>query len=178
MSKRKPSQAEMAAASVARMRRFLAIWFGVSLVAAAAAGVATWWERAHPLPADRYVKIYRQHGCACAVAWARKLESEGFIVALYETQDLLAMRRYLRTPAEYRACHVAEIDRYFIEGHVPGDVLKQLMNAHPKAMGIAVIAHPQKEGDPRPPKEDIVLLDMQGEPRPVARDPSEDTLQL
>lgn len=178
MSKRKPSQAEMAAASVARTRRFIAIWFGVSLVAAAVAGVATWWERAHPLPVDRYVKVYRQHGCTCAIAWARKLESEGFIVALYETHDLHAIRRYLRTPAEYRGCHVAEINHYFIEGHVPGDVLKRLMSDHPKGMGVAVVSHTPKEGEPAQAPEKIVLLDMQGEQHPVAGDPNEDTLQF
>ena len=178
MKKRKPSAAVVAAEQIARTRRFIWIWVGCSVIAATIAGVASWWEYTHPIPVERYVKVYRQHGCTCAIAWGRALEAEGFVVSLYEPHDLQEIRRYLRTPADFHGCHVAQIGQYFIEGHVPGNILRRLMHEHPQGLGIAVVAHPRKDGDTEQVLSDIVLLDREGEKHPINRDPNADTLQL
>lgn len=178
MKKRKPSARVLAAEQAARTRRFLWIWFGASVVAAATVGVSSWWEYTHPIPVERYVKVYRVHGCTCAIAWGRALEAEGFVVSLFEPHDLQDIRRYLRTPSDFHGCHVAQIGRYFIEGHVPGNVLKRLMHEHPADAGIAVVSHPKQAGEATQSTPDIVLLDAQGEKHPINPDPNADTLRL
>lgn len=175
---RKQTAVSTNVADDARKRRFLWIWAGVSLPAALFTGGISVWESNHRIPVDRYVKVYRQHGCTCAIAWAKTLEADGFVVSLFESHDLQAMRRYLHTPAEFRGCHVAEIGHYFVEGHVPGDILKQLMRDHPPGIGVAVVSHPPKDDSTSDVPDDIVILDPQGEKHPVSRERSADTLQF
>ena len=45
-------------------------------------------------------------------------------------------------PQNLQSCHTSTIDGYAIEGHVPADVIRQLLKEKPKVAGIAVPGMP------------------------------------
>lgn len=45
-------------------------------------------------------------------------------------------------PQELASCHTAIVDGYVVEGHVPVDDIKKLLQTKPKIIGIAVPAMP------------------------------------
>jgi hypothetical protein len=136
--------------------QFLLFFFGVGFFCAVlAGGLALSEYRYNNAPADRRVKVYRQHGCHCAFAWGKAIEAEGFVVSQIEVDDLASIRRYLHTPASFSGCHVAEIGPYFLEGHVPAIVIKQLMLEKIPAYGVAVL----EKRSASAPGDDIVVLD-------------------
>ena len=45
-------------------------------------------------------------------------------------------------PPNLQSCHTSTIDGYAIEGHVPADVIRQLLKEKPKVAGIAVPGMP------------------------------------
>jgi hypothetical protein len=48
------------------------------------------------------------------------------------------VRKDAGIPDKLAACHIAKIDGYFIEGHVPGTDIEHLMNEKPDAIGLTV----------------------------------------
>lgn len=45
-------------------------------------------------------------------------------------------------PAELAACHTAEVGGYVVEGHVPADVIRRMLEEKPQIVGIAVPGMP------------------------------------
>lgn len=68
-------------------------------------------------------------------------------------------------PEDLSSCHTALIDGYVVEGHVPADVIKQMIEERPEAAGIAVpgmpTGSPGMEG-PNPENYDILLFKKDG----------------
>mgnify|MGYP001143823547 CR=1 FL=1 len=115
----------------------LRLVLAVSVLVAAIAAIMIGWEQLSPIPPERLVKVYRTHGCRCAFAWAKSLESEGFVVRVFEYETLAYVRTSLHTPSALRGCHVGAYLGYFIEGHVSPDALRRLAAQHPLALGLA-----------------------------------------
>jgi hypothetical protein len=70
------------------------------------------------------------------------LKDAGFAVTLDETTDLLPVKNRLGVPADLAACHTAEIDGYVLEGHVPAEAVRRLLETRPTAIGLAVPGMP------------------------------------
>lgn len=71
-------------------------------------------------------------------------------------------------------CHTAEVGGYTIEGHVPADVIRQLLREKPDIAGIAVpgmpLGSPGMEGPVSQPY-DVIAFDHQGGRSVYARRP-------
>ena len=100
---------------------------------------AAWPGMAQPLPT---VDVYKSPECGCCKAWAEHLQKNGFPVNLHEVDDVPAARKKLGMPNRYGSCHTAKVGEYVVEGHVPAADIKQLLETHPKAIGLAVPAMP------------------------------------
>lgn len=140
----------------------------IALLGGAVAGIATSWEQFFPVPADHLVRIYRTHGCRCAFPWAKMLESEGFVVRMFEPESLEITRTALHTPESLRGCHVAEFMGYFIEGHVPVSAIRRLSAEHPLLRGIAVQSSATGSAERLPSQTDgepVLLFDQTGTSR-------------
>jgi hypothetical protein len=57
--------------------------------------------------------------------------------------QLSLQKQKLRVPTTLESCHTAEIEGYVIEGHVPVDVIEQLLAEKPEIVGLAVPGMPQ-----------------------------------
>ena len=101
-------------------------------------------EAENPLP---LVSVSKTSGCGCCSAWIEHLEQNGFAV---ESRDL-ASGEMIRFKLEngigqpLMSCHTAKVEGYkgyTIEGHVPAEDIRRLLDERPEAVGLAVPGMP------------------------------------
>lgn len=66
--------------------------------------------------------------------------------------DMAAVKREHMVSSNLTACHTAVIEGYVIEGHVPAEVIRRLLDERPDIVGLSVpgmpIGSPGMEGSP------------------------------
>jgi hypothetical protein len=114
------------------------------------------------------VVVNKDPSCGCCSAWAEHIEAAGFRVRSVEALDIAVAKRRLGVPAALASCHIAEVDGYIIEGHVPAAALRRLLAERPSATGLAVPGMPA--GSPgmeipgvAPDQYEVVLFGPSGE---------------
>ncbi len=102
--------------------------------------------------------IYYQAGCGCCEEYAEYLSSD-FTVSKVQGN----VKDRFGIPEEVRSCHTVVMGDYFIEGHVPKEAIKKLLEERPDIDGIAVPGMP--EGSPGMPgeKSELTVLWVKGE---------------
>jgi len=85
--------------------------------------------------------LYRNPGCGCCLEYARYLRRNGFDVDV-SSRSMTAIREKHGVPDALEGCHVTVIGDYVVEGHVPADVVQQLLTERPRVKGIAVPGMP------------------------------------
>jgi hypothetical protein len=95
-----------------------------------------------PASSSEAVTVYRVKTCGCCSKWMDHMKAAGFAVTehVVETRDAAPPRA--RVPEMLRSCHTAEVGGYIVEGHVPADVVKDLLRKRPEIVGIAVPGMP------------------------------------
>jgi hypothetical protein len=118
------------------------------------------------------VDVYRSPGCGC---WAKHLEKSGFKVRLHSLPQsrLDRIKSEAGVSEEHASCHTAKVGGYVIEGHVPAEDVKRLLEERPDAIGLAVpgmpIGSPGMEvGDARDPYE-VLLIKRDGKTEVFAK---------
>lgn len=102
------------------------------------------------------------------------LRKNGFTVEPRDVTDLSAVKRKHGIPPTLESCHTALVDGYVVEGHVPADIIDQLLRERPKVVGLAVpgmpVGSPGMESPGRKAERyDIVAFDARGATRVFAR---------
>ena len=102
------------------------------------------------------------------------LREKGFTVEARDVGDLKAIKRKHAVPAKLESCHTGLVDGYVIEGHVPADVIDQLLRERPKVLGLAVPGMPLGSPGMEAPGQkaqpyDVIAFDAQGGTRVFAR---------
>ena len=123
-------------------------------VAADAAGEAGATLAASPARADAdalpEVLVYKTPTCGCCTLWADHLREAGFEVDTRDLNDLIRVKMDAGVPPGMSSCHTALIDGYVVEGHIPAEHVKRLLEDRPDVVGIAVpgmpIGSPGMEG--------------------------------
>jgi hypothetical protein len=105
-------------------------------------------------------------GCQCCGNWANLMEQAGFMITMSDDPDLAARRKALGVPELLTGCHLAQIGRYIIEGHVPVDDILRLLDEQPDAMGLAVpgmpAGSPGMETESNAEKYSVLLFEADG----------------
>ena len=96
---------------------------GVSLAAAA------------PLP---LMTVYKSPSCGCCKDWIKHIEKAGFTTKTVDMEDLTQVKKDAGVPEDLQSCHTALVGAYVIEGHVPADLVKKLLEEKSKLTGLAV----------------------------------------
>ncbi|MBT4963233.1 MAG: DUF411 domain-containing protein [Francisellaceae bacterium] len=88
------------------------------------------------------ISVYKSRQCGCCAKWIQHLEQNGFKVTANNIENLSKLKDSHKIPKNYRACHTAVIGQYIVEGHVPANIIKQLVNEQPLVKGITVPGMP------------------------------------
>lgn len=93
--------------------------------------------------AQTRAEVWRDPDCGCCGGWIAHLREAGFGVTDNRVRELDQVRRRLGMPEDLLSCHVARIDGYLIEGHVPAAAIRRLLAERPARLrGIAVPGMP------------------------------------
>lgn len=87
------------------------------------------------------IQVWKDPNCGCCKDWISHLGKNGFQVAALD-QGNNAARSRLGMPQKFASCHTALIDGYVIEGHVPAEDIKRMLEEKPQALGLAVPGMP------------------------------------
>jgi hypothetical protein len=121
-----------------------------------AARVAAQWHGEAPVLA-----IYKTPTCGCCGAWVDHVVQAGFGVEVLDLPDLSRVKAQAGVPNDLVSCHTTVADGYFIEGHVPADVIARMLEERPDIAGIAVpgmpMGSPGMEGPYRDPYDVIAV---------------------
>ena len=113
------------------------------------------------------ITVYKSPTCGCCALWVRHLEESGFDVDVRETEALQAIKAEHGVGDHLASCHTALIDGYVVEGHVPADDIKSMLESRPNIVGLAVpgmiIGTPGMEvaGQPARPYQ-VLAFDREG----------------
>lgn len=102
------------------------------------------------------------------------LREKGFTVVARDTHDVRSIKRKHGVPATLESCHTALVDGYVLEGHVPADVIDQMLRERPKIAGLAVPGMPlgspgMESPGQKPERYDVLAFDARGGTRVYAR---------
>ena len=111
--------------------------------------------------------VYKSPTCGCCADWVDHVEASGLKVDVRDMPDVGPVKTELGVPAHLGSCHTAVVGAYFVEGHVPADVIKRMLRERPQIAGIAVpgmpIGSPGMEGNgSRRDRYDIIAVGRDG----------------
>ena len=93
------------------------------------------------------------------------LQDNGFEVEAVDTEAMEAVKADHGITPDLLGCHTAEVGGYTIEGHVPADVIRQLLEEKPDIAGLAVPGMPRGSpgmDGPISDPYDIIAFDLAG----------------
>lgn len=112
------------------------------------------------------VVVYKTATCSCCGKWVDHLRDAGLTVDVVTVEHTQAIQRRVGVPPNLGSCHTAVAGNYWVEGHVPADLVQRLMAEKPAEIrGIAVPGMPMGSPGmeaPNPVEYDIVALDSDG----------------
>lgn len=92
--------------------------------------------------AQQTMIVYKDPNCGCCHLWAEAMKAEGFDVRLEDRDDLTPIKAKLGVPDNLQGCHTATVSGYFLEGHVPLEAVRKLLDEKPTIAGLAVAGMP------------------------------------
>jgi hypothetical protein len=106
------------------------------------------------------ITVYKSQYCGCCTKWVDHLKESGFKVDVREVEDLGSVKNRLGVPRQYGSCHTAVVDDYWVEGHVPVDLIKPENIAGITVPGMP-LGSPGMEG-PNPMEYKVLSIDLDG----------------
>ncbi|HET6765105.1 MAG TPA: DUF411 domain-containing protein [Longimicrobiaceae bacterium] len=89
------------------------------------------------------VTVYKTPSCGCCKAWVEHMRQAGYRMDVHDMDDVQPVKTAMGVPGQLASCHTARVGGYAIEGHVPADVVAQLLREHPAdVVGLAVPGMP------------------------------------
>jgi len=88
------------------------------------------------------MQVTKSPTCGCCGAWVALAREEGYDIEVTDTADVTTAKLDADVPGNMWACHTAKVHGYVIEGHVPFEAIKMLLDDRPEITGIAVPGMP------------------------------------
>lgn len=99
--------------------------------------------------------VYKTKTCGCCDVYAKYMKREGVNVKVVDLSDLMEIKEKLGVPMDLQTCHTSVVGGYFIEGHIPLEVVEKLLAEKPYIKGIALPGMPSgSPGMPGPKNSD------------------------
>ncbi len=102
-------------------------------------------------PASEHtMTVYKSPTCGCCNKWIDHMTANGFKVEGEDMANVAPLKVEKGIPSKLFSCHTGVIDGYVVEGHVPADAVKKLLDERPDIIGLSVpgmpIGSPGMEG--------------------------------
>ena len=95
------------------------------------------------LAADTAITVWKSPTCGCCQGWVDYLEDNGFDVTTHDVAGLDQIKRNLGiTDPALHSCHTAKVGDYLVEGHVPADDIRRMIEEKPDILGITAPGMP------------------------------------
>ena len=112
------------------------------------------------------VVVYKTPTCGCCAQWIEHLRDSGLNVNVVNVPSTEPIHEKFGVPRRLGSCHTAVVGDYWVEGHVPADLVQKLMTEKPDDIaGIAVpgmvMGSPGMEG-PNPVEYQILAYGNDG----------------
>lgn len=146
-------------------------WFVLSVAIALPVAAAQQSTRQAP-KAEQPITVYRTATCGCCAKWVDHLKAAGFAPTVHIVARTEETAPGKTVPASLRSCHSASLEGYTVEGHVPADVIRQLLKERPRITGIAVPGMPAGSPgmeSPNPVRYEVIAFDAKGTQTVFAR---------
>jgi len=109
------------------------------------------------------VRVWKAPTCGCCGDWVEHIRAAGFPVEVHDVQTLTAVKEEHGISAQHRSCHTATVGGYVVEGHVPADLIRRMIEERPEIRGLAVPGMPvgspgMEVGDRKDPYDVLALL--------------------
>ncbi|MCP4596756.1 DUF411 domain-containing protein [Neptuniibacter sp.] len=78
--------------------------------------------------AEYSIDVYHSPTCGCCKAWIEHLEDHNFKVNSIEMHDVSPIKQRLGVPPQGASCHTAVVNGLVVEGHVPAQDIKTLLD--------------------------------------------------
>lgn len=119
------------------------------------------------------VDVYKSATCGCCSKWVEHLQANGFTVRTTNREDLADLKAKRGVPRRVQSCHMAVVNGYVVEGHVPAADVQRLLKERPAIVGLAVpgmpIGSPGMEMPGRKAQPfDVLAFDKDGQTRVFA----------
>lgn len=118
-------------------------------------------------PGKTEVAVYKSPACGCCDKWVAHLRENDFKVEVNVVPETNSVRARVGVPNEMASCHTAVVGDYWVEGHVPADLIHKLLAEQPEGIrGIAAPGMPQGSPgmeSPTPSEYKVFSVNDQGE---------------
>ena len=112
----------------------------LSILALGIVATAPSTARAENIP----IAVWKSPTCGCCKGWVEYMEDNGFDVTIHDMYDVQPMKRELGlTDPSLYSCHTAKVGNYLVEGHVPADDVKRMLEEEPNILGLTAPGMPQ-----------------------------------
>lgn len=126
-----------------------------------ASAAALFADRTHAGTPPVAIQVFKDPSCGCCDGWVAHITQNGFVPAVTTTSRMQAVKVRHGVPDDLASCHTALVAGYVIEGHVPADAIRRLLDEKPEAIGLSApgmpIGSPGMEGG-EPEAFDVVLF--------------------
>ena len=97
------------------------------------------------LAAAPKMTVHKDPNCGCCAAWASAFGRAGYDVRTVNEADMDAVKNGVKSPLICGGCRTAEVDGYYLEGHVPLEAAEKLLRERPPLAGLPSRAcHPAR----------------------------------
>lgn len=143
--------------------RLLPLAIGALMVLAAEA----LWAGPAPGASEIPITVYKTPNCGCCTLWAEHMQENGFTVEVKSVSETQTLRAQLGIPDHLASCHTAVVGDYWVEGHVPAELVSRLLAENPNDIeGIAAPGMPLGSPGMEAPNAStykVVTVDARGE---------------
>ncbi len=115
------------------------------------------------------INVAKTPWCGCCAVWVERMREAGFELTVRDVENLNPVADKAGVPRNLRGCHTAKVAGYVIEGHVPAEDIRRLLEERPDAIGLSVpgmpIGSPGMENGARVDRYHVVLIMRDGQHR-------------
>jgi hypothetical protein len=125
---------------------------------------------AEPIPAANpdlpVVRVWKSPTCGCCRGWVEHMRRAGFKVEVTDLADVAPIKAEHGVAPELQSCHTSLVDGYVVEGHVPAEDIRRLLDERPQIAGLAApgmpVGSPGMEVGEQRDRYDVVSFDRNG----------------